>query len=441
MTNQKYKIVTLDGNVVNIGGSLTGGSSNNSKSIIILKQELKHLEEQYINLQDEDKNIQEKLKNNNEEISKIEEITYKISKEKVSLKEEYDKKKNELVEIKNKLISISKEYESLEVINSNNVSKKEEELIKDYHEKMALKEQIESHITNISLEIEKIKDNSEKYQAEEKLITTSLHAKEKLSRELEIEINRIDVKLDNLLQNLSSEYEMTYDKARSEYILDIDPEEARRRVSTYKNNIKNIGMVNLDSIEEYKQVNSRFEFLNNQKSDLLKAEDSLLEIMNEMDEVMKEEFKNTFENIRVEFQKVFKELFMGGNADLKLTDSSNLLETGVDIVASPPGKKLTTITLLSGGEKTLTAISLLFAILKINPAPFCVLDEIEAALDDSNVSRFASYLNKLTKNTQFIVITHRRGTMTAADRLYGITMQEKGVSTLVSVDLIEHDLN
>ena len=439
MINQKYKIVTLDGNVVNIGGSLTGGSSNNSKSIIILKQELKHLEEQYINLQDEDKNIQEKLKNNNEEISKIEEITYKISKEKVSLKEEYDKKKNELVEIKNKLISISKEYESLELINSNNVSKKEEELIKDYHEKMALKEQIESHITNISLEIEKIKDNSEKYQAEEKLITTSLHAKEKLSRELEIEINRIDVKLDNLLQNLSSEYEMTYDKARSEYILDIDPEEARRRVSTYKNNIKNIGMVNLDSIEEYKQVNSRFEFLNNQKSDLLKAEDSLLEIMNEMDEVMKEEFKNTFENIRVEFQKVFKELFMGGNADLKLTDSSNLLETGVDIVASPPGKKLTTITLLSGGEKTLTAISLLFAILNVRKVPFCLFDEVEAALDEANVGVVGKYLNNYQDKTQFLIITHKKKTMEYAHTLYGITMQESGVSKLVSVHLEDHE--
>ena len=439
MINQKYKIVTLDGDVVNVGGSLTGGSTNNTKSIVILKQELSHLEEKFNNLQDEEKSIQEQLQINNKNISKIEEDTYKVSKEKVSLKEEYNNKKNELLEIKNKLLNIKKEYESLEAINNNNVSEKEEELIKKYHEKIALKEQIEFHITNLSKEIDELKDKEEKYQAEEKIKKSILHTKEKLSRELEIEINRIDVKLDNLLQNLSSEYEMTYDKARSEYILDIDPEEARRRVSTYKNNIKNIGMVNLDSIEEYKQVNSRFEFLNNQKSDLLKAEDSLLEIMNEMDEVMKEEFKNTFENIRVEFQKVFKELFMGGNADLKLTDSSNLLETGVDIVASPPGKKLTTITLLSGGEKTLTAISLLFAILNVRKVPFCLFDEVEAALDEANVGVVGKYLNNYQDKTQFLIITHKKKTMEYAHTLYGITMQESGVSKLVSVHLEDHE--
>ena len=439
MINQKYKIVTLDGDVVNVGGSLTGGSTNNTKSIVILKQELSHLEEKFNNLQDEEKSIQEQLQINNKNISKIEEDTYKVSKEKVSLKEEYNNKKNELLEIKNKLLYIKKEYESLEAINNNNVSEKEEELIKKYHEKIALKEQIEFHITNLSKEIDELKDKEEKYQAEEKIKKSILHTKEKLSNELEIEINRIDVRLDNMLQKLSSEYEMTYDRAKGEYILDIDPEEARRKVNNYKNNIKSIGMVNLDSIEEYKQVNTRFEFLNNQKSDLLKAEDSLLEIMNEMDEVMKEEFKNTFENIRVEFQKVFKELFMGGHADLKLTDESNLLETGIDIVASPPGKKLTTITLLSGGEKTLTAISLLFAILNVRKVPFCLFDEVEAALDEANVGVVGKYLNNYQDKTQFLIITHKKKTMEYAHTLYGITMQESGVSKLVSVRLEDHE--
>ena len=439
MINQKYKIVTLDGDVVNVGGSLTGGSTNNTKSIVILKQELSHLEEKFNNLQDEEKSIQEQLQINNKNISKIEEDTYKVSKEKVSLKEEYNNKKNELLEIKNKLLNIKKEYESLEAINNNNVSEKEEELIKKYHEKIALKEQIEFHITNLSKEIDELKDKEEKYQAEEKIKKSILHTKEKLSNELEIEINRIDVRLDNMLQKLSSEYEMTYDRAKGEYILDIDPEEARRKVNNYKNNIKSIGMVNLDSIEEYKQVNTRFEFLNNQKSDLLKAEDSLLEIMNEMDEVMKEEFKNSFENIRVEFQKVFKELFMGGHADLKLTDESNLLETGIDIVASPPGKKLTTITLLSGGEKTLTAISLLFAILNVRKVPFCLFDEVEAALDEANVGVVGKYLNNYQDKTQFLIITHKKKTMEYAHTLYGITMQESGVSKLVSVCLEDHE--
>ena len=194
-------------------------------------------------------------------------------------------------------------------------------------------------------------------------------------------------------------------------------------------------MVNIAAIEEYERVNTRYEFLNSQKEDLLKAEDTLLEIMNEMDDVMKEEFSHTFEKVRQEFQQVFKELFSGGHADLKLTDPSDLLTTGVDIIASPPGKKLTTISLLSGGEKTLTAISLLFAILNVRTVPFCLFDEVEAALDEANVEAFGKYLNHYKDKTQFLIITHKKKTMEFADTLYGITMQESGVSKLVSVKL------
>ena len=214
-------------------------------------------------------------------------------------------------------------------------------------------------------------------------------------------------------------------------------EEARRKVNTYRANIKRIGMVNLAAIEEYERVNTRYVFLTNQREDLLKAEDTLLEIMNEMDDVMKEEFKTTFEQITKEFRQVFKELFGGGNADLKLTDPDNLLTTGVEIVASPPGKKLTTISLLSGGEKTLTAISLLFAILNVRTVPFCLFDEVEAALDEANVSEFGKYLNHYKNKTQFLIITHKKKTMEYANTLYGITMQESGVSKLVSVKLNE----
>ena len=194
-------------------------------------------------------------------------------------------------------------------------------------------------------------------------------------------------------------------------------------------------MVNLASIDEYEKVNSRYEFLTKQKDDLLGAEDTLLKIMNEMDEVMKEEFKNTFLKIQEEFKKVFKELFKGGNADLKLTNPDDLLTTGIDIVASPPGKKLTTISLLSGGEKTLTAISLLFAILNVRKVPFCIFDEVEAALDEANVAGFGKYLNHYAGKTQFLIITHKKKTMEYANTLYGITMQESGVSKLVSVRL------
>ena len=439
MIKARYKIVTLEGDVINVGGSLTGGSNYIGKSSIILKQEIQHLEKTFNLLKQEELEIQQSLQDNNKEITAIEEKLFSISKDKVALKEKYDNKKSELIEIKNKLISIAKEYESLELINNNGVSKKEQELIRLFHEKTALKEQIENHITSISKEISNLKEKQEAYQAEEKLKNSQLHSKEKESRDLEIKINRNDVKLDNMLSILNSEYEMTYERAKDEYSLDIEPEEARIKVNTYKANIKRIGMVNLDSIEEYERVNTRYEFLNNQKSDLLNAEDSLLEIMNEMDEVMKEEFKITFENIRVEFQKVFKELFMGGNADLKLTNPDDLLSTGVDIVASPPGKKLTTISLLSGGEKTLTAISLLFAILNVRTVPFCLFDEVEAALDEANVAAFGKYLNHYKDKTQFLIITHKKKTMEYAHTLYGITMQESGVSKLVSVKLEDHD--
>jgi len=242
-----------------------------------------------------------------------------------------------------------------------------------------------------------------------------------------------------MLNILSSEYEITYEKAKKDYKLDIEPEEARIKVNTYRSNIKRIGMVNIDAIEEYKRVNTRYEFLKNQKEDLLKAEDTLLEIMNEMDGVMEEEFAKTFEAIRVEFKEVFKELFNGGGADLKLTDPDNMLTTGIEIVASPPGKKLTTISLLSGGEKTLTAISLLFAILNVRTVPFCLFDEVEAALDEANVLEFGNYLKHYKGNTQFLIITHKKKTMEYANTLYGITMQESGVSKLVSVKLEDHE--
>ena len=242
-----------------------------------------------------------------------------------------------------------------------------------------------------------------------------------------------------MLNTLNTEYELTYEKAKKDYKLDIEPDEARIKVNTYRANIKRIGMVNLASIEEYEKVNTRYEFLKNQREDLLSAEDTLLEIMNEMDGVMEEEFTKTYEAIRIEFQAVFKELFNGGSADLKLTDPSNMLTTGIDIVASPPGKKLTTITLLSGGEKTLTAISLLFAILNVRTVPFCLFDEVEAALDEANVAQFGKYLNHYKDKTQFLIITHKKKTMEYAKTLYGITMQESGVSKLVSVKLEDRD--
>jgi chromosome segregation protein len=217
--------------------------------------------------------------------------------------------------------------------------------------------------------------------------------------------------------------------------------EMRKSTGALKDEIRRMGNVNVNAIEEYKEISERYEFLKGQHDDLIEAEQTLMGIIDDLDEGMRKQFTQGFADIQREFDKAFKELFGGGKGTLELVEGEDILETGIRIIAQPPGKKLQNMMQLSGGEKSLTAIALLFAIQNLKPSPFCLLDEIEAALDDSNVVRFAKYLNKLTKNTQFIIITHRRGTMNAADRLYGITMQEKGVSTMVSVNLIENDLD
>lgn len=237
------------------------------------------------------------------------------------------------------------------------------------------------------------------------------------------------------------EYEITPELAKN-YRSEAYEDTARlkKELSELKEEIRSLGNVNVNAIEEYREVSERFEFLDNQRNDLIAAEEDLIQIIAELEEGMRKQFDEKFRAIQQEFDKVFKELFGGGKGRLMLMDEEDMLETGIQIHAQPPGKKLDNMMMLSGGEKALTAIALLFAIQNLKPSPFCLLDEIEAALDESNVERFAKYLNKLTKSTQFIVITHRRGTMAEADRLYGITMQEKGISALVSVNLIEDQL-
>ena len=253
----------------------------------------------------------------------------------------------------------------------------------------------------------------------------------------EVKANRIDVELENQLNHLQSEYLMTFEKAKQTYPKAEDIGETKRVVKLIKRAIDELGTVNLGAIDEYERIEERYQFLSEQRADLDEAKETLYGVIAEMDEEMKNRFDTTFHQIKEEFTIVFQQLFGGGRAELKLTDPTNLLETGVDIVAQPPGKKLQHLGLLSGGERALTAIALLFSILRIRPVPFCVLDEVEAALDEANVVRFARYLKKYSDNTQFIVITHRKGTMEEADVLYGVTMQESGVSRLVSVKLEE----
>lgn len=266
---------------------------------------------------------------------------------------------------------------------------------------------------------------------------------------LDKEVYRLNVQKEKLEDSISTyinymwdEYEITLSDAaamRDEELTDLTA--MKRDIAAIKDAVKKLGDVNVNAIEDYKNLMERYEFLKNQHDDLVTAEQTLLHIIEELDRAMRSQFTEKFREISEEFDKVFKELFGGGKGTLELMEEEDILEAGIRIIAQPPGKKLQNMMQLSGGEKALTAIALLFAIQNLKPSPFCLLDEIEAALDESNVGRFAKYLHKLTRHTQFIVITHRRGTMEKADRLYGITMQEKGVSTLVSVNLIDKDLD
>lgn len=253
--------------------------------------------------------------------------------------------------------------------------------------------------------------------------------------QLEVKSNRLELLVESETHQLHEQYELTFEDAQLEVKDIADLEYARRKVKLLKQSIEELGPVNLNSIAEFQEVSDRHQFLTDQRNDLIEAQETLHGAIREMDDEMTQRFTETFMSIREHFKVVFRELFGGGQADLVLTDPENMLETGIEIVAQPPGKKLQNLSLLSGGERALTAIGLLFAILKTRPVPFCILDEVEAALDESNVVRYSQYLQKFSANTQFIVITHRKGTMEGADVLYGITMQESGVSKLVSVKL------
>jgi chromosome segregation protein len=262
-----------------------------------------------------------------------------------------------------------------------------------------------------------------------------LRAVEEQVRQTEIRLNRLDVELENLLKKLSEEYELGYELAKERYPVPEDVPAVQDEVRDLKRSISALGEVNLGAIEEFARVSERWEFLSGQKRDLVEAKTTLYGVIREIEDEMSKRFLHSFQAIREQFTDVFSRLFGGGRADLILSEPNNLLETGIDIVAQPPGKKLQNLQLLSGGERALTAIALLFAILRVKPVPFVVLDEVEAALDEANVSRFAQYLREFSDHTQFIVVTHRKGTMEEADVLYGVTMEEGGVSKLVSVRL------
>ena len=254
-------------------------------------------------------------------------------------------------------------------------------------------------------------------------------------KDKEVNCAKLEVKLDNLLEMLTEEYNLTYEYASVSYNLDMSVDLAREKVKALKKELESLGNVNLGSIDEYERISKRYDFLNNQKCDLENSSNELKDIIKQMDDIMIDKFKNTFDKIKDEFSNIFKLMFKGGTGELKLSNPDDLLNTGIDIIAVPPGKKINSPISLSGGEKALTAICLLFAMLKVKPSPFVILDEAEAALDEVNVDMFGKYLVREKENSQFIVITHKKRMMEYADCLYGITMQESGVSKIVSAVL------
>ncbi len=447
---EKQKVVAIDENIAKIETRLNK-----------LKEEQESLEKQKQEAMQEKEKINEQIEILTEETEKltkiitefaelnkdnqkyVDDLNYDITNLKISVSS-FDESEASIEEIQERIMAeIENANKSIE-----NKRNQIEEITHDNFELEASIEEINDKITTIKAEvqnsgnkIEELKqeriDKNEKLSKQEEEITNKFRTIE----DLKAQIVKIDVKKTKLEEDIHAiinkmweEYELTPNNV-GEYQKPENVATTQKRVNHLRAEIRDLGSVNVDSIEEYKAMKERYDFMCEQRVDLEDTMNKLRKVIAEMTATMKEQFKRQFTMINKNFEEVFKELFGGGNASLKLEDEENILECGIDINVQPPGKKLQNMMLLSGGEKAFTAIALLFAILKMNPAPFCVLDEIEAALDDVNVYRFAEYLKKFSKETQFLVITHRKGTMEAADTVYGVTMEENGISKLLSMKL------
>ena len=431
----KYRIVTLDGDIIHSGGSLTGGSKKTSNSILKDKEELAEALKRIEKLDSDIENSYKKLKEMNKELEDFSKEEESLTRELINIKETFNTKNNKLLELEESLRLKNEEISGNEDLSNNKIDEKIDELLNKVNELSSKKDIISLEVKTLKEQKQTLNEDVEILENSYRKVALSYNKIQNEIKDNEILIGKFDIKLDNLLINLTENYNITYEKAKTDYPLEIDENLARDKVNYLKKEILKLGEVNTGAIAEYERLNTRYEFLFNQKNDLTKASENLLEVINEMDEIMKDKFKTTFEKISEEFSNVFKTMFKGGNGKLVLTDPDDILNSGVDIIAEPPGKKLKSNSFLSGGEKTLTAIALLFSILNVKPVPFCILDEVEAALDEANVELFGKYLKEKENKSQFILITHKKKTMEYADTLYGITMQESGVSKIVSVKL------
>ena len=447
---QKQKVIAIDNNISRIENRINK-----------LKDEQNNLEEQKKETQENKEKISKEISDivkETQELTKIiqeyaelnkdnqkyiDDLNFDITNLKISVSS-FDESETSIEEMQERINididnadkSIKNKEEQIEKINSDNFNL--EKSIEDTKEKI---ERINEEVKNSGSKIEELKqtriDKNEKLKKQEEEITSKF----KTIEDLKAQIVKVDVKktkleedISNIVNKMWEEYELTPNNVK-DYKKPENVSLTQKKVNNLRSDIRELGSVNVDSIEEYKTLKERYDFMCEQRVDLENTMNKLRKIISDMTATMKEQLKKQFEMINKNFSEVFKELFGGGNASLRLEDEENILECGIEITVQPPGKKLQNMMLLSGGEKAFTAIALLFAILKINPAPFCVLDEIEAALDDVNVYRFAEYLKKFSKQTQFLVITHRKGTMEAADTVYGVTMEENGISKLLSMKL------
>ncbi len=447
---EKQKMVAVEENITRLENRLAKlkeevTQTEKQKEENRLLKEQKEAEIQTLTQQIEELNkvIEEFVLNNKDNQKYIDDLNFDITNLKISVTsfDESESSIEEMVErisqdIKNNEQSIENKNQNILEINEENA--KLEQTITEYNVQI---EQIKKEVTNSGTKVEELKQ--ERTAKSEKLVNTENEIQSQFStlESLKEQIIKLDVKktkieqdLQQVIESLWNEYELTPNNTE-EYQKPNNVATAQKQVNSLRNKIKDLGSINIDSIEEYKKTKERYDFMSEQRLDLENTASKLRKIIGDMTTTMQNQFKEKFELINKNFNEVFTELFNGGKAELILENEENILECGIDIRVQPPGKKLQNMMLLSGGEKAFTAIALLFAILKINPAPFCILDEIEAALDDVNVYRFAEYLKKFCKQTQFLVITHRKGTMEAGDTVYGVTMEENGISKLLSIKL------
>ena len=422
-----YKIVTLDGDIVHTGGSMTGGVTKNQSTPVTMRQEL-----DTINSKIEGQKIKADSCLNETDI-----LTQKHQKENdaiVTLQIELAKLENIYATKKAKYDSILAEYQELGVDIEENAELAQDDLVVQMSKMHAV-------LDSLSLEIQSLRqsrfdkgNDAEQLENQIRLVRREMNSKQSQIHNYEMEIVKVKTQLENALNRLSTDYEMTYEYALTKKE-DVEIESAKEEVIQLRQAISRLGNVNLDAPNEYKEVKERFDFMTSQKEDLEKASQQILAAIDEMDQTMISQFTDMFNKINAELDGVFKAMFGGGRASLSMVDPDDVLNTGIDIDVQPPGKMVKNIQTFSGGEKALIAISVLFAILKARTMPLCIFDEVEAALDQANVERFARYLSHYRGQSQFIAVTHRPGTMEQCDTLYGVTMQKDGVSKVLKVQL------